>query len=514
VAPVTTTPQPSGRVVHRMCPSCDVEPPAGLVDPSCPSCGARLVEVRAPADDIIGKVIDGRFEIRDQIGEGGMGTVYRAWQRSIGREVAIKLIDQRHVRDSMSVRRFLREARLASQLSQPNTISVFDFGQAEDGRLFIAMELVRGKTLRDVVVADGPFSVARAMRIGVQLCDALDAAHGLQIVHRDLKPANVLILDDPPGRDLVKVLDFGLAKSLAEDESESTKTGFVVGTPRYMAPEVALGGPPSVRSDLYAVGVLLAEITTGQRLWDQANFSQLVIVKNRGLPETPQVPPALRPLLVRLVSPEPNHRPASAAALRTALQALAEGADAGSPVIRSALDGPARPRLSAASTTVGFETAGRPDITADTSVIGGDPEELRATAPEPSHVRSAIEDLRATIPDPGSMTTSAAAPRGRPVLVIGAVASVVLAAALTIWVTRGGDARAPAQARAPAIDAGVRIVQPIDASPATTVVDPAPPDAAVEARPAASTRKKPPPKKVDPRVDVGPAKGSADDLPF
>jgi serine/threonine-protein kinase len=372
-----------------------------------------------------------------------MGTVYRAWQRSIGREVAIKLLDQRHASDEMSVRRFLREAKLASQLSQPNTISVFDFGQAEDGKLFIVMELVRGRTLRDVLMTEGKLDVSRALRICVQLCDALEAAHGLDIVHRDLKPANLLILDEPPGRDLLKVLDFGLAKSLAGNESMTTDSGFVVGTPRYMAPEVALGGEPSAQSDLYAVGVLLAELTTGERLWEQNDFSQLVLLKNRGLPETPQVPAALRPLLIRLVSPEPRHRPASASALRTALQALADGADVGSDTVRDALDSPAQPRVSAVTTVQ-------------------------------------------------SISITAVQPRGRPVLVIGGVAAVVLAAALTIWASHDGGEAAPAQAALPAIDAAVQAAAPIDAAPA---MEPTRPDAAP--KPAVTPKKKPPPKKKD-----------------
>src|SRR5947207_2878617 len=156
-----------------------------------------------------------------------MGTVYRALQRSVGREVAVKLIDQRYASDPMGVRRFLREARLASQLSHPNTVGVLDVGQSRDGRLFIAMELVRGRTLAEVIDKEAPLSVARAAGICVQLCDALEAAHKLEILHRDLKPSNIMVLDDPPGRDRVKILDFGLAKSLAEEESQVTATGFV-----------------------------------------------------------------------------------------------------------------------------------------------------------------------------------------------------------------------------------------------------------------------------------------------
>src|SRR5262249_52062054 len=154
-------------------------------------------------DSLIGQVVDGRYEIRAKLGQGGMGTVYRAWQASVEREVAIKVIHAGFSRDSVAVHRFEREARLASKLSQPNTVSVIDFGRTPDNRLFLAMELIRGRTLHQVLAEVGAFSPERVARIGVQICDALEAAHALGIVHRDLKLENVIVLDDPPGRDLI-----------------------------------------------------------------------------------------------------------------------------------------------------------------------------------------------------------------------------------------------------------------------------------------------------------------------
>src|SRR5262245_22423069 len=164
-----------------------------------------------------------------------MGAVYRAYQRSVKRECAIKVIKSTLSKDPKVVRHFEREAQLASQLSQPNTVSVFDYGQTKDGQLFIAMELLKGRTLLGVLADDGTFTVERAVRIGSQICDALEAAHAVGIVHRDLKLENVIVLDQPPGRDLLKVLDFGLAR-LFSDVTTSSGTG-IVGTPRYMAPE-------------------------------------------------------------------------------------------------------------------------------------------------------------------------------------------------------------------------------------------------------------------------------------
>jgi eukaryotic-like serine/threonine-protein kinase len=322
---VTTT---AGRVIHRICPSCDLELGEGVTGGPCPRCGTKLVEIREVADDLIGAVIDDRFEIRDRLGQGGMGTVYRAWQRSVGREVAIKLIDRAYSSDPMSVRRFLREARLASQLSQPNTVSVFDFGQAADGRLFIAMELIRGRTLHKVIEADGTFSIERTVRIGVQICDALEAAHTAGIIHRDLKLENVIVLDHPPGRDLLKVLDFGLAKNIREPGSHGTESGVVVGTPRYMAPEAAMDGESLPAGDLYALGVILGELAAGKPLWEGENLPHLVSQKLDPEPAIRMVPPPLARIVGALIDPEPERRPTAPQAREMLVAALdGPGAD-------------------------------------------------------------------------------------------------------------------------------------------------------------------------------------------
>ncbi len=346
------TSQPDLSGVHFICPGCDAEPPPGVTSGNCPACGTKLLQVKVGADDVVGQVIDGRFEIRAVLGEGGMGTVYRAWQRSIGRELAIKLIDRRFARDLMSVKRFLREARLASQLSHPHTVSVFDFGQCADGRLFIAMELIRGRTLQELVDAEGAFAHGRALRIGVQLCDALQAAHKLDIIHRDLKLANVIVLDDAPGRDLIKVLDFGLAKSAAEVETTGTQSGIVVGTPRYMAPEVAAGAPPAPGGDLYAVGVMLGEMVMGKPLWTETNFAALMAQKQKPGPVIRNFPDPIRPILAALIDPDPANRPASADEVRTTLLALV--ADTSAAVSQP----PAKPR----STNVVSPLAGSPTV--------------------------------------------------------------------------------------------------------------------------------------------------------
>jgi serine/threonine-protein kinase len=310
---VTTVPNaPAGKVLHRICPSCDKD--VSDLGSTCSTCGSKLVEIRDEAEAVVGSVIDQRFEVRSKLGQGGMGTVYRAWQRSVGREVAIKLLDRNFSRDPMGVRRFLREARLASQLSQPNTVSVFDFGQADDGRLFIAMELIRGRTLYQVLQVEGAFSIERAKRIGVQICDALEAAHALGIMHRDLKLENIIILDDPPGRDLLKVLDFGLAKNVRDPGSRATESGIVVGTPRYMAPEAAMSGTSLPAGDIYALGVILGELVTGKPLWEGDSLPQLVSQKMDSSSAVARIPSGLRATIKALLDPEPDRRPTAAQA--------------------------------------------------------------------------------------------------------------------------------------------------------------------------------------------------------
>jgi serine/threonine-protein kinase len=299
-------------VIHRICPTCDKE--ITVEESKCPTCGSRLVEIRDEADTIVGTVIDQRFEVRDKLGQGGMGTVYRAWQRSVGREVAIKLMDRSFSRDPMGVRRFLREARLASQLSQPNTVSVFDFGQADDGRLFIAMELIKGKTLYQLIQDEGAFSIERTRRIGLQICDALEAAHTLGIIHRDLKLENVIVLDHQPGRDLLKVLDFGLAKSMKDPGSRATESGIVVGTPRYMSPEAAMNGVSSPAGDIYSLGVILGELVTGKPLWEGDNLPQLLGQKMEIGSTIVRIPGPLRTTLKAMLDPEPERRPTAAQA--------------------------------------------------------------------------------------------------------------------------------------------------------------------------------------------------------
>jgi serine/threonine protein kinase len=222
-------------------------------------------------------------------------------------------------------------------------VSVFDFGRMDDGGLFIAMELLRGQSLRAVLRRDGAFDVSRVIWIGIQICDALHAAHALQIVHRDLKLDNVVVLDDPPGRDLLKVLDFGLAKQ--RDDLMNTAAGIVVGSPQYMAPEVAMAEDALPPADMYGLGVILAELATASSLWGDGGLRTLQIPKLDPGPAIAGVDRRLQPVIKRLLSPEPRSRPTAERA-RELLQRILGAEVAALPVNVSAANVtmPDRPR--------------------------------------------------------------------------------------------------------------------------------------------------------------------------
>jgi serine/threonine-protein kinase len=273
-------------------------------------------------DALLGSVIDGRYEVPSALGHGGMGRLYRAWQKSVSREVAIKLIDRSLVTDPLAATRFTREAELASKLSHPNTVSVFDFGRTAEGQLYIAMELIKGRTLTALLREHGAFPMERIARIGIQLCDAMEAAHRLGIVHRDLKLDNVMVLDEPPGRDLVKILDFGLAKQVGD--MRGTAVGFVVGTPRYIAPEVSTSGVATPAADMYAVGMMLTELAIGGPSWGGDSLGELLAKKLDPQPALAQVPDALRAVTRALLDVAPERRP-DAATARELLARIARG---------------------------------------------------------------------------------------------------------------------------------------------------------------------------------------------
>ena len=245
------------------CPSCGAD--AGDVSKKfCPSCGATFA--RGESDEYIGRTLARKYQVEALIGEGGMGKVYRARQLALDKVVVLKVLRHTLLGDDRTVARFKREAKAASRLNHPNSISILDFGQTEDGALFIAMEFVPGQDLHTVLSKDGPLPEPRIVRIVSQVLSALYDAHNAGVIHRDLKPENIMVEQRRNEPDFVKVLDFGIAKiqDAEGDGPALTRTGFVCGTPEYMSPEQARGATLDHRSDLYAVGVILYQLISGR----------------------------------------------------------------------------------------------------------------------------------------------------------------------------------------------------------------------------------------------------------
>ena len=268
--------------------------------------------------------IDDRYEVLDVLGRGGFATVYRARQSSVGREVAIKVLDPRSSGADQVGERFREEARITSTLRHPNTLKLFDFGCTASGRLYLVTELLVGVCLSEALEGGRRLSVPRALRIVKDVALALEEAHAHGIVHRDLKPANIFLVQVGQ-REHAKVLDFGIAKVL--DGHVRTATGTIFGTPAYMAPEQIRDEPLDGRCDLYSLGLVAFVSLTGRRLFEAGRLDMLRRKQNEKPPHLHTIDPALDDpeldALVRgLLQPVVAHRTPSAAALIAQIEAL------------------------------------------------------------------------------------------------------------------------------------------------------------------------------------------------
>lgn len=349
------SPPPAGALY---CPSCEKHyDPSQAGNQRCPSDNTKLIQLVTSIDSLIGRELEGRYTILERLGAGGMGTVYRADQHSMGREVAVKVLNGTLLHDPFAIKRFLREAKLASRLNHPSAVGVLDFGQTAEGMPFLVMELVDGSTLEAVFRVEGRLSPERVCRIAIQVCDALDRARELKIVHRDLKPANIMLLQT--GRDLVKVLDFGLAKSLSLDStSNSSLSGELLGTPAFMPPEIANGQECDHRSDIYSLGMTLYFLAVGAMPFSAASVHEWLYHHATTAPPVPLVvPEPLRTIILRMIAKQPADRYATAAEARAELEeALLEVRDrrTPTPTLRPAT---ASPPARTSSPTSGDELA-------------------------------------------------------------------------------------------------------------------------------------------------------------
>jgi serine/threonine-protein kinase len=273
-------------------------------------------------DTMIGRTFDKRYVIERKLGSGGMADVYLAEDQELGRRVALKLLDDRHASDEQFVERFRREAQSAAGLNHPNIVSIFDRGYAE-GTYYIAMEFLDGRTLKELLVRNGPTPVPIAIDYARQILGALAFAHRNGIVHRDIKPHNIVVGSD--GR--LKVTDFGIARSGA---SQMTEAGSIVGTAQYLSPEQARGAPVDPRSDLYSLGIVLYEMLTGKVPFTGDTPVEIAMKHLSHVPDPPSklrsgVPHDLDAVVMRALSKEPDQRYGSAEEMDADLARVARG---------------------------------------------------------------------------------------------------------------------------------------------------------------------------------------------
>ena len=333
-----TTPddaEPGSGAGSKLCPQCGARYDAGVV--FCPRDGSALAT--PSRGDLVGQLIAGRYRVIEPLGQGAMGRVYLAEHVKMERRCAIKVMSPELVSDADAISRFNREATNASRIQHPNVATVYDFGESADGLVFLAMEFVPGEALSRICDREHALPAARAANIARQVADGLDAAHDLGIIHRDLKPDNIMIAQAKDGRDIVKIVDFGIAKGTqqgAAGREALTRTGVVVGTLQYMSPEQLGGDPIDGRSDLYALGCMLYEMLTGESAFAGSTIEARLQRRLTGEPlhprgVNPSVPVWLDALVAKALAREPGARFQTAADLRDALALGAGGAPSPSP---------------------------------------------------------------------------------------------------------------------------------------------------------------------------------------
>lgn len=269
-------------------------------------------------NSLLGKELNQTYRIDSQIALGGMGAVFRGIHLENQEFVAIKVISPHLTANSIFVKRFQREAKVGTILSHPNIVKVYEFGETPEGILFMAMEFIEGKTLDEYLSRSAPLNVMRSVEILRPLCDALDAAHRRNILHRDLKPANVLISKDKKGKEVIKLVDFGLVKLMQPDSeitagSNLTAMGEACGTPYYMSPEQIIGQPLGPTADLYSLGIIIYQMLTGKMPIESNNVRQILAIKINQDPPPPSqkfpfIPKILDSVMQKALARDPRKR--------------------------------------------------------------------------------------------------------------------------------------------------------------------------------------------------------------
>ena len=345
---------PGSVKIKKVCLTCNAEFESDI--DTCPADGTVLTSLSS--DSLIGTVLGGRYEILDTIGDGAMGRVYLARHKLMKRQVAVKMMHPQLISGKSALRRFQKEAELASALNHPNILTVYDFGVTETGSPYLVMDYLQGKELLHVLKDEGHLSQSRGLHIFKQVCAGLAHAHDKGVVHRDLKPSNVMLVTLDGDDSFVKILDFGIAKQLNPSESSIdnlTRTGEVFGTPHYMSPEQCRAQEVDGRSDIYALGCVMYQTFTGQLPITGGDLIECLYKHVNCMPEpfhvvAPELPLSaeLEAIVFKAMAKSPDERFQTMQEMRAAMEVLEPGGYTGT---YSKVDLPAV-KVEAASRTV------------------------------------------------------------------------------------------------------------------------------------------------------------------
>nr|HEX4316949.1 serine/threonine-protein kinase [Kofleriaceae bacterium] len=479
---------------------------------------ARSDRTENELDLLIGEVLASRYRLEERLGDGATGSVYRARHVKVGRAFAVKILHHRHTKDERLLRRFELEAELGGRLRHPNVLSVVDVGETTDGGRFMVMELAHGVPLAAVLSGEAPLASSRIIPMVRQILDGLHHAHERGVIHRDLKPENILVERDDHGREVPRIVDFGIA--IARDEASApdsperlTTGGIVLGTPHYMAPEQATGSAMDHRIDLFALGVIMFEMVTGEMPFDgsgvdvaRANLLEPTPVMGVRVPHL-MIDPLLEAFTARLMSKSAELRPASAKAARELLDRIEKDRAAAAKELQIDTTAATLGEL-AAELGVDWTPGTGPSSSSSSGRVGHVRGPARPTTPSgllpmemdsptaPAPVSSPSElatptstpiiaparlPRASTAPPPGIMTAEVAREdreigerRAKRPLVIGLVAVATLALAGVVWlaVGAGGDPDKPAQ---PIAATEPALTQPAQPAPSPVTAQPASP---------------------------------------
>jgi serine/threonine protein kinase len=476
-----------------VCPRCRSTFDEGT--PRCPTDGLALLPEATLAltgSPLTPGTMVGEYRVEEELGAGSFGAVYGGVQPLIGKRVAIKVLHAALARDPEAVSRFVAEARAVNTIHHPHIVDIFSFGALPDGRPYLVMERLEGLSLAALIEREGPLSIGLSLALLEGIAEALDAVHEAAITHRDLKPDNVFLVRGRDGSWTPKLLDFGVAKLMAEELAHKTATGAAIGTPRYMSPEQTRGKPVDARADVYALGVVAHELLTGAPLFEGDSVMD-VLFKHAAEPPprmssvASHLPPELDEPVLAMLAKRPSARPAKAGVAIAALRARARALGLDAQGDRASLEPPtsgsaptrrvAHERPAAARTVAVEAISAAPELAASAAEqLGADAERAgeRAHAPsETSETSDTSETSETSGPSGSSGPSGPSGPnpqrRLRPWMLVALVGPSLVALALATYLRArapGGDGRSaspPSSASTSALVTLRLAVTPLDA---------------------------------------------------